>query len=138
MELRDRYLALVLLEVEEFGVKATEVRHLIGRLGEFECALQVNGELAHVANQHGFDVVAPNGRKISVKSTAQKTGFISLSESTTSYADDLVIFQYCDGLMDRVFYGPIDVALAEARSYRGKFELDLVKARRLGVDDLAK
>src|SRR3546814_11525292 len=58
----------------EFGVKPTEVRHLIGRLGEFHCALQVGGNLAHMANQHGFDVVCSNDRRISVKTTAQVSG----------------------------------------------------------------
>jgi hypothetical protein len=49
--LYDRYLELIRLEIDEFGVKPTEVRHLIGRLGEFYCALQVNGTLAHLANR---------------------------------------------------------------------------------------
>ena len=49
--LRDQYLSLIKLEVEEFGVKPTEIRHLIGRLGEFECAIIVGGTLAQRANQ---------------------------------------------------------------------------------------
>ncbi|WP_058361165.1 DUF6998 domain-containing protein [Xanthomonas translucens] len=69
-QLYDKYLELVRLETEEFGVKPTELRHLIGRLGEFYCALQASGTLAHFANQHGFDVVCGNGRRISVKTTA--------------------------------------------------------------------
>lgn len=36
--LYDQYLELVLLEIDEFRVKPTEVRHLIERLGEFYCA----------------------------------------------------------------------------------------------------
>lgn len=71
-QLYDQYLAWVQLEIEEFGVKPPEPRHLIGRLGEFHCALQVSGTLAHVANQHGLDVVYRNGRRISVKTTAQR------------------------------------------------------------------
>ncbi|MDZ7870718.1 MAG: hypothetical protein U5L02_16210 [Rheinheimera sp.] len=54
--LYEEYLALICLETVEFGVKPTEVRHLIGRLGEFYCALKVDGTLAITANQHGFDV----------------------------------------------------------------------------------
>ena len=72
-QLYDKYLELIRLEIVEFGVKPTEVRHLIGRLGEFHCALQVGGTLAHLANQHGFDVICRNGRRISVKTTAQTT-----------------------------------------------------------------
>lgn len=67
-ELYDKYLELIRLETLEFGVKPNEVRHLIGRLGEFHCALQVGGKLAHRANQHGFDVVCDNDRRISGKS----------------------------------------------------------------------
>ena len=31
----EKYMDIVKLEVEQFGCKPTEVRHLIGRLGEF-------------------------------------------------------------------------------------------------------
>lgn len=43
--LRDHYLALLRLEIDEFGVKTTKVRHLIGRLGEIHAALLVGGEM---------------------------------------------------------------------------------------------
>ena len=59
----EKYMDIIKLEVEQFGCKPTEVRHLIGRLGEFFCALQVNGKLAHEANQHGFDVISESGSK---------------------------------------------------------------------------
>lgn len=61
--LYDKYLELIKLEVEIFGVKPTEVRHLIGRLGEFYCALQVGGTLAYTPNQHGFDVVCNDSNR---------------------------------------------------------------------------
>ena len=44
--LYNKYLELIKLEVEVFGVKPTELRHLVGRLAEFYCALQVEGSLA--------------------------------------------------------------------------------------------
>lgn len=133
--LRDQYLQLVKLEVEEFGVKPTEVRHLIGRLGEFECALLVGGTLAHRANQHGFDVVAGDGRRVSVKATAQKTGFIAISKKTLHYADDLMLLQYADARLSVVYYGCIRKAASAARIYEGvgKYELDISKARALGA-----
>ena len=96
-QLYDKYLELVRLEIVEFGVKPTEVRHLIGRLGEFHCALQVGGTLAYLANQHGFDVVCRNGRRISVKTTAQTTGFVPIGKATIDKVDDLMIIQYRDG-----------------------------------------
>lgn len=134
--LRDQYLELVRLEVEEFGVKATEVRHLIGRLGEFECALIVKGTLAHRANQHGFDVIAKNGRRISVKATGQKIGFIAISLKTLHHADDLMLLQYAKGRLDTIYYGCIRKAVSVARTYEsvGKYELDIARARRLAVE----
>jgi hypothetical protein len=89
-QLYDRYLELVLLEIVEFGVKPTEVRHLIGRLGEFYCALQIGGELAHHANQQGFDVICRNGRRVSVKTTAQITGFVPIRKATLDQVDDII------------------------------------------------
>lgn len=132
-QLYDKYLELIQLETTEFGVKPTEVRHLIGRLGEFYCALQVGGTLAHVANQHGFDVVCARGRRISVKTTAQTTGFIPIAKSTLDKADDLMVIQYREGKLSTVYYGPIGPAAKAARYYDhiGKYELDIAKARRL-------
>ncbi|MBN6541192.1 DUF6998 domain-containing protein [Acinetobacter pittii] len=131
--LRDQYLKLIKLEIEEFGVKPTEVRHLIGRLGEFECAIIVDGELSHRVNQHGFDVIAKDGRKISVKTTAQKTGFVSISKKTFNFADDLMLLQYNDGYLVTIYYGCIKQAVSVARLYKGndKYELDISKARTL-------
>ena len=132
-QLYDKYLELIRLEIVEFGVKPTEVRHLIGRLGEFHCALQVGGTLAYLANQHGFDVVCRNGRRISVKTTAQTTGFVPIGKATIDKVDDLMIIQYRDGELSIVYYGPIGPAAAAARYYDhvGKYELDISKARRL-------
>ncbi|RBI68675.1 hypothetical protein DQ400_04700 [Vreelandella sulfidaeris] len=132
-QLYDKYLELVHLEIMEFGVKPTEVRHLIGRLGEFYCALQVEGTLAHLANQHGFDVICRNGRKISVKTTAQATGFVSIGKTTIDKIDDLMIIQYRSGELSVVYYGPVGQAVDAARYYDhvGKYELDISKARRL-------
>ena len=133
LQLRNQYLSLVQLEVEEFGVKTTEVRHLIGRLGEFECALLVGGTLSHIANQHGFDVVAANGRKISVKATSQKSGFVAISKSTLHHADDLMVIQYRNAKLEVLYYGCINKAVEFARFYTptGSYELELSKARQL-------
>ena len=131
--LYDKYFELIKLEVEIFGVKPTEVRHLIGRLGEFYCALEVGGTLAHTPNQHGFDVVCKNGRRISVKTTAQKTGFVPISSKTVHVVDDLMIIQYLDGKLSTVYYGSVKTAVEAARFYEqvGNFELDIAKARKL-------
>lgn len=132
-DLYDQYNDLIKLEIEEFGVKATEVRHLIGRLGEFYCALQVEGSLASRANQHGFDVISKQGKTISVKATAQTSGFVAISASTAGLADELMIIQYKAGKLNTVYHGPMELALDSARHYpeKMKFELDIGSARKL-------
>mgnify|MGYP001765020311 CR=1 FL=1 len=129
--LRHQYLALLKLEVEAFGVQPTEVRHLIGRLGEIHAALLVKGQLAHKVNQHGFDVIDPQGQCISVKTTAQTSGFVTLSGKTHSKAQQLMLLQYVQGELSTVYHGPMALVAQEARDYRGNLELDLSKARSL-------
>ena len=128
-----KYRELVELEVKEFGVKPTEVRHLLGRLGEFYCALKLDGTLAHEANQHGFDVIDKNNRKVSVKTTAQKIGFVPINISTINKVDDIMIIQYIENELHIVYYGPIQQAVAAARHYpkNGKYELDISKAKKI-------
>ncbi len=128
-----KYLDLIHLETREFGVKPTEVRHLIGRLGEFYCALETNGTLAHTANQHGFDVVSSSGRRISVKTTAQKTGFVAITASTLEKVDDVMILQFKESCLNIIYFGDISKAVNAARFYEhvGKYELDISKARKL-------
>ena len=132
-ELYEQYYALIKLEIEEFGVKATEVRQLIGRIGEFYCALKVGGALASRANQHGFDVISKHGKTISVKATAQVNGFVAISASTANLADELMLIQYTAGKLNIVYYGPMEPALDSARHYpeKMKFELDIGSARKL-------
>ncbi|HPV32127.1 MAG TPA: hypothetical protein PLW03_04925 [Methylotenera sp.] len=127
----EKYMDIVKLEVEEFGCRPTEVRHLIGRLGEFFCAIHVNGKLAHEANQHGFDVIAENGRRISVKTTAQKSGFITINPNTINKVDDLMLIQFIDSRLEVVFHGPIQKAVDVSRTWEGKFEFDISKAKKL-------
>lgn len=129
--LYEKYLDLIRLEISEFGVKPTEVRHLIGRLGEFYCALEVDGALAATTNQHGFDVISKNGRRVSVKTTAQKSGFVRISDSTLEKVDDLMLIQYKDQSLSVIYYGAVMTAVGVARHYPelGWYELDLPKAR---------
>lgn len=135
-KLYTKYLELIDLEVGLFGVKPTEVRHLIGRLGEFYCAIELEGTLAHTPNQHGFDVICKNKRKVSVKTTAQRSGFIAISSKTADLADDLMIIQYAGGQLSTLYYGCMTTATEASRhySYKGSenFELDILKAKNLG------
>ena len=93
--------------------------------------MQVNGKLAHEANQHGFDVISESGRRISVKTTAQKSGFITINPNTASKVDDLMLIQYFDSKLEVVFHGSIQKAIDVSRTWEGKFEFDISKAKRL-------
>ena len=130
-KLYEEYLSLLKLEIDVFGCKATETRHLIGRIGEFKSALETQGTLAKRVNQAGFDVIAHNGRKISVKTTAQKTGFVSFNKKTTHLVDDLMVIQFRDEDFTVVFHDSIDVAINHSRIYKNRYEFDLGKAKAL-------
>ena len=134
-KLYKKYLAIIKLETSIFGLKPTEVRHLMGRLGEFRCALEVGGTLAPVANQHGFDVLSKSGKKISVKTTAQKTGFIAISSATSNKADELMILQFMDSKLSIVYYDKMSKACKDAKYWPDvkRYNLGIAKARKLNT-----
>jgi uncharacterized protein DUF6998 len=68
----------------QWGVPATELRHLCGRIGELYAAVMTNGQMATRVNQQGYDVVSAQGEKISVKTTAMMdySGHISFNPLT--------------------------------------------------------
>ncbi|RZJ81865.1 MAG: hypothetical protein EOO47_02750 [Flavobacterium sp.] len=125
------YLLVIETETQILGCKPTELRHLIGRLGEFYCAIHTKGTLAKLPNQHGFDVVSENGRKISVKTTAQTTGFVAMNAKTLEKADDIMVLQYVDGELLMLYYGTIDSIKSSLRLYRNNYEFDLSRAKKL-------
>lgn len=92
--LYEEYREILELEISIFQCKPTESRHLIGRLGECKCALLTGGQLARKTNQAGFDVVSPDKRHISVKTTAQKSGFVSINKNTLDKVDDLMYYNF--------------------------------------------
>jgi hypothetical protein len=129
-----KYFDILELEVREFECKPTEVRHLIGRIGEFICAIHVNGELARVPNQHGFDVIDPNGKRISVKTTAQKTGFISLNKNTIDLFDSIMVIQLIDLKPEIIYFDSVEnLKKLKLRTWSGnpnKFEIDIHLAKK--------
>ena len=128
----NKYNEILKFEMRELGCKPTELRHLIGRLGEFYCAIHTNGELARVPNQHGFDVVSETGRKISVKTTAQKAGFISINKKTMDQFEDLMVLQLIDLELSILFHGPMNKIESSCRTWSGdtnKYELDISKIK---------
>ncbi|SLM30421.1 conserved hypothetical protein [Desulfamplus magnetovallimortis] len=127
-ELYSNYLGLLELEISILGCKATEVRHLIGRIGEFKCAMETNGTLAAVPNQHGFDVISEHGKRISVKTTAQVSGFVSINSNTLDRVDELMVIQYKANKFSIVYHGSVTKAIEVSRLYSHRYELDISKA----------
>lgn len=78
-----------------WGVPATELRHLSGRIGELYAALITNGQMATSVNQHGYDVVSGDGDRISVKTTARmvSSGQISFNPKTLELVDRIIILR---------------------------------------------
>ena len=130
----DKYLEILKLETQELNCKPTELRHLIGRLGEFYCAIKTNGKLASTPNQHGFDVISKKGKKISVKTTAQKSGFVSINKKTMNLFDEIMIIQLIDLELKILYHGPMIDIENLCRTWKGepnKCELDLNKLKKL-------
>ena len=132
----ERYLEIIDIEMK-LGFKPTEVRHLLGRIGEFYCALKTNGILATQTNQRGYDVVCSNGRKISVKTTAQKTGFVTFNQRTLELADDVMVIQYLsDEGLKELYFGTSESIKPYCRSWNKNYELDLSKIKRIEIEKL--
>lgn len=132
--LLSEYTHILKLETAEFGVKPTEARHLVGRIGELYCASRVGGTLATRVNQCGFDVVSPDGRTISVKTTAQREGFVPIRASTLDRVDDLMVLQYDGDIgLTVLYFGDAKQAVADVRYDQGTgcFELQISRAKRL-------
>lgn len=99
-------------------------------MGEFYCALKTNGTLSHETNQHGFDVIA-NNKRISVKTTAQESGFLSISKNALDLVDELMVIRYKDSDFHILYHGDIKPAIEAARVWQDKYERDISKARTL-------
>ncbi|SMP69732.1 hypothetical protein SAMN06265222_11298 [Neorhodopirellula lusitana] len=80
---------------QNWGVPATELRHLNGRIGELYAALITNGQMAPDVNQPGYDVVAESGERISVKTTCIKhgAGHISFNGNTLTNVDRVIVLR---------------------------------------------
>lgn len=77
-----------------WGVAIQEQRHLIGRIGELYAALMTGGQMAPEVNQAGYDVVASDGERISVKTTTQEGpgGHLSFNPNTMDQVDRVMVF----------------------------------------------
>ena len=133
-QLYNKYLEVLKLEIEYFNHKPTELRHLIGRLGEIFCAIQTKGSLAQEVNQHGHDVIAKDGIRISVKTTAQNSGFISLNPKTLDRVDKIMVVLYENNSFKVIYFGIVKPLIEDTRVYDGKYEIDIAKIKRVASD----
>jgi hypothetical protein len=78
-----------------WGVPATELRHLVGRIGELYAALITNGQMANEVNQRGYDVVTGDGERVSVKTTAQagNSGHVAFNANTFRDVDRIIVLR---------------------------------------------
>ena len=88
--------ALTWLQREtSWGVPATELRHLTGRIGELFVAVMTNGKMAGLVNQHGWDVISEEHGKISVKTTAtiSSSHHVSFNKNTLKEVDWITVLR---------------------------------------------
>ena len=80
---------------QNWGVAATELRHLCGRIGELYAALITNGQMATEVNQRGYDVVSAQGERVSVKTTAMMGagGHISFNANSLREVDRVIVLR---------------------------------------------
>jgi len=78
-----------------WGVNASELKHLTGRIGELYAALITNGRMSEKSQQKGYDVVSSNGEKISVKTTTMTygSGHVSFNPRTLEVVDRIIVLQ---------------------------------------------
>lgn len=125
------YQDILRYELHVLQTKPTELRHLLGRIGEFLCVLHTDGQLALQVNEPGYDVIGANGRKISVKTTAQANGFIPINRNTFHLCDDLFIVQYKNDAFHVVYFGDKEHIVEHCRAYNKTYELDVSKLNKL-------
>lgn len=116
--------ALAWLEREiSWGVPATELRHLCGRIGELYVCTITNGQMALKVNQHGYDVVSADGERISVKTTGTaRGGMANFNANTLNLVDRVVILRVNTEEMqvETLLDAKIDEARALMRDGAGK------------------
>ena len=79
----------------QWGIPATELRHLCGRIGELYADVITNGQMAAAVNQQGYDVVSAQGERISVKTTAMvnSAGHISFNPRSLVDVDRVIVLR---------------------------------------------
>lgn len=128
--------AMAWLEREvEWGVPATELRHLCGRIGELFVAVTTNGRMATEVNQKGYDVVSSTSERISVKTTATigSASHLSFNSKTLAHVDRIIVLRI--NTEEREIATLMDMPIAEAIKILGP---DVAGKRVLALSKLVK
>jgi len=104
VELLNKYIEILKVE-ESLGTPATEMRALIGRIGEIYAVIKTDGKLAENTNQHGYDAIQGNGKTLSVKTTATLKSTININSNTAHLADETMVVLYEDGELKIIYHG---------------------------------
>ena len=118
VELLNKYIEILKVE-EALGTPATEMRALIGRIGEIYATIKTDGKLASTSNQQGFDVIQGNGRTLSVKATATLRSTININKNTAHLADDTMVVLYEDGELRVIYHQDTETLI----NYKGTLSL---------------
>jgi len=103
VELLNKYIEILKVE-EALGTPATEMRALIGRIGEIYATIKTDGKLAASTNQQGYDVIQGNRRTLSVKTTGTLRSTININKNTAHLADDTMVVLYEDGELKTIYH----------------------------------
>jgi hypothetical protein len=112
--------AMAWLEREvAWGVPATELRHLCGRIGELFVAVITNGRMATEVNQKGYDVVSSGNERISVKTTATvgSASHLSFNSKTLTHVDRIIVLRI--NTEEREIETLMDMPIAQAMKVMG-------------------
>ncbi len=103
----------------EWGVPATELRHLCGRIGELFVAVITNGRMATEVNQKGYDVVSSANERISVKTTATvgTASHVSFNVKTLEHVDRVIVLRI--NTEEREIETLMDMPIAQAMKMMG-------------------
>ncbi|BCE02632.1 DUF6998 domain-containing protein [Marinicellulosiphila megalodicopiae] len=128
-------LSMLQQEVEVFGIAATEIRHLVGRIGELYSCVITNGQMAPNTNEKGYDVVSSIGERISVKTTAMTSGgSAKFNSNTLEFVDRVMIMRINEDLEIEVL---LDASIDNAKALMHKDKIaysKLLKSDRKNID----
>jgi hypothetical protein len=75
-----------------WGVQASQLGHLTGRIGELYAAMITRGQMALATNQHGYDIISADRERVSVK-TVTTSSHVSFKKSTLHHVDRVLVLR---------------------------------------------